>query len=100
MGGRDLPTVGDQVLCFVMVETREAVERIDEIAATPGLDGIYVGPADLALGLGLPPDLDKTDPEHAAAVQTILESCNRHGIIAGIQCGNTFGRIGSHRPPD
>jgi len=31
--------MGDSVLCFVMVETREAVEKIDEIAGTPGLDG-------------------------------------------------------------
>lgn len=86
MGSRDIATVGDTVLCFAMVETRQALERIDEIAATPGLDGIYIGPADLALGLGLAPDLDKTEPEHVAAVQTILKSCRRHGIIAGIQC--------------
>ena len=52
------------------------------------LDGIYVGPADLALGLGLPPNLDKEEPEHVAAVQKILAACNRNKIIAGIQCGN------------
>jgi 4-hydroxy-2-oxoheptanedioate aldolase len=88
MKSRELPVIGGEVLCFVMVETREAVERIDEIAATPGLDGIYIGPADLALGLGLPPNLDKTEPEHAAAVEAILASCKRHGIIPGIQCGS------------
>jgi 4-hydroxy-2-oxoheptanedioate aldolase len=88
MKSRELPVLGGEVLCFVMVETREAVSRIDEIAATPGLDGIYVGPADLALGLGLPPNLDKTEPEHAAAVESILASCRRHGIVAGIQCGS------------
>jgi 4-hydroxy-2-oxoheptanedioate aldolase len=87
MGSRDITVVGDEVLCFVMVETREGVERIDEIAATPGLDGIYVGPADLALGLGLPPDLDKQEPEHVEAVERILDACRRHKIIAGIQCG-------------
>ena len=37
--------MGESVLCFVMVETREAVEKIDKIAGTPGLDGIYVGPS-------------------------------------------------------
>jgi 4-hydroxy-2-oxoheptanedioate aldolase len=88
MGSRDIDVVGDSVLCFVMVETREGVERIDEIAATPGLDGIYVGPADLALGLGLPPNLDKEEPEHVAAVAKILDACRRHKIIAGIQCGS------------
>jgi 4-hydroxy-2-oxoheptanedioate aldolase len=88
MDSRDMAAVGDSVLCFVMVETRVAVERIDEIAATPGLDGIYIGPADLALGLGLPPNLDKEEPEHVAAVAKILAACRRHKIIAGIQCGS------------
>jgi len=88
MDTRDISVVGDGVLCFVMVETREAVERIDEIASTPGLDGIYIGPADLALGMGLPPNLDKEEPEHVAAVNRILEACKRHGIVAGIQCGS------------
>jgi 4-hydroxy-2-oxoheptanedioate aldolase len=87
MEARDIETVGDTVVCFAMVETREALERIDEIASTPGLDGIYIGPADLALGLGLAPDLDKTEPEHAAAVERILRACQRNKIIAGIQCG-------------
>jgi 4-hydroxy-2-oxoheptanedioate aldolase len=86
MDARDVPTLGDTVVCFVMVETREALERIDEIASTPGLDGIYVGPADLALGLGLAPDLDKTEPEHVEAVERILQACRRNKIIAGIQC--------------
>jgi 4-hydroxy-2-oxoheptanedioate aldolase len=87
MESRDIAVVGDSVLCFVMVETREGVENVDAIAGTPGLDGIYVGPADLALGLGLPPNLDKEEPEHVAAVERILAACNRHGIIGGIQCG-------------
>src|SRR6267142_430064 len=84
----DVAVMGDGVLCFVMVETREGVERVDEIASTPGLDGIYVGPADLALGLGLPPNLDKEEPEHVAAVERILKSCQKYGIVPGIQCGN------------
>jgi 4-hydroxy-2-oxoheptanedioate aldolase len=88
MGSRDIGVVGDEVLCFVMVETKEGVEQIDEIASTPGLDGIYIGPADLALGLGLPPDLDKEEPEHVAAVEKILRACQAHNIIPGIQCGS------------
>src|SRR5258708_3818191 len=88
LDSRDVAVVGDSMLCFVMVETRDAVERIDEIASTPGLDGIYVGPADLALGLGLPPNLDKEEPEHVAAVERVLQACREHGIVAGIQCGS------------
>lgn len=85
---RDAKTLGDSVLCFVMVETREGLDNIDDIAATPGLDGIYIGPADLALGLGLPPDLDKKEPEHVAAVERIYAACKRNNIVAGIQCAS------------
>ncbi len=88
LGTTDLAVLGDGVLCLVMVETREGLEQVEAIAATPGLDGIYVGPADLALGLGLSPDLDKREPEHVAAVERILQACNRHGLIAGIQCSH------------
>lgn len=88
VGGRDIAALGDRVLCFAMVETREALQNIEAIAGTPGLDGIYIGPADLALGLGLPPDLDKTEPEHAAAVEAIQAACRRNGIVAGIQCAS------------
>ena len=84
IGSRDPDDLGGEVLCLVMVETREALERVDEIAATPGLDGVYIGPSDLALSLGLPPTLEIMEGEHAAAVQRIREACHEHGIAAGI----------------
>jgi len=88
MNSRDIAVLGDEVLCFAMVETREGLAKLDEIVSTPGLDGIYIGPADLALGLGLSPDLDKSEPEHVAAVDSILAACQRHGLVPGIQCGS------------
>jgi 4-hydroxy-2-oxoheptanedioate aldolase len=88
MRARDAQTLGSTVLCLVMIETAEGVRNVEEIASTPGLDGIYIGPADLALGLGLPPDLDKDEPEHVAAVEAIRAACERHGVVAGIQCGS------------
>jgi 4-hydroxy-2-oxoheptanedioate aldolase len=84
IGSRDPEDLAGQVLCIVMVETREALERVGEIAATPGLDGIYIGPSDLALSLGLPPTLDVTEDAHVEAVRQIREACHRHGIAAGI----------------
>jgi 4-hydroxy-2-oxoheptanedioate aldolase len=86
IGSRDPEDLGGEVLCFVMVETREALERVDEIAATPGLDGIYIGPSDLALSLGLAPTLEPTESEHVDAVRRIREACREHGIVAGIHC--------------
>ena len=84
IGSRDPEDLGGEVLCLVMVETREALERVEEIAATPGLDGIYIGPADLALSLGLSPTLDIQEGEHAEAVERIREACHANGIAAGI----------------
>jgi 4-hydroxy-2-oxoheptanedioate aldolase len=86
IGSRDPEELGGEVLCLVMVETREALERVDEIAATPGVDGIYIGPSDLALSLGLPPTLEVTEGEHVEAVRRIREACREHGIAAGIHC--------------
>ena len=84
IGSRDPEKLGGEVVCLVMVETREALERVGEIAATPGLDGIYIGPSDLALSLGLPPTLEIMEGEHAEAVERIREACHRNGIAAGI----------------
>ena len=84
IGSRDPEELGGEVVCLVMVETREALERVEEIAGTPGLDGIYVGPSDLALSLGLPPTLEVAEDEHAEAVRRISEACHERGIAAGI----------------
>jgi 4-hydroxy-2-oxoheptanedioate aldolase len=84
IGTREPEELGSGVLCLVMVETGEGLERVDEIAATPGLDGIYIGPSDLALSLGLPPTLDVREEEHAEAIERIREACHRNGIAAGI----------------
>lgn len=88
LGTRSPEALQSEPVSIVMVESREGLENVDEIAATPGVDAIYIGPADLALALGLPPDLDKDEPEHVAAVARIRDACLRHGIVAGIQCGS------------
>jgi 4-hydroxy-2-oxoheptanedioate aldolase len=84
-GSRDIEDL-EQVVCAVMVETREGLEGVDEIAATPGLDAVYVGPADLALALGLAPGYQRPEPEHEAAIEAIAEACRRHGVTMGIHC--------------
>jgi 4-hydroxy-2-oxoheptanedioate aldolase len=71
-----------------MIETREALEQSEAIAATPGLDGIYIGPSDLALSLGLPPTLEITEDIHVEAVGRVRAACEAHGIVAGIHSGN------------
>lgn len=87
MGTRD-PHELEQVACIAMVETREGLDNLDAIASVPGLDAIYVGPADLALGLGLPPAYEHDDPVHADAITAIREACARHGVVAGIHAAD------------
>jgi 4-hydroxy-2-oxoheptanedioate aldolase len=74
----------DQIACIVMVETREGIEKVEEIAATPGLGGIYIGPSDLALALGLPPKGDTDNALHLETVGKILAACRKHKVPAGI----------------
>jgi 4-hydroxy-2-oxoheptanedioate aldolase len=78
----------ETVLAFAMVETAEAMKNLDEILSTPGLDGVYVGPADLSISLRgkMPPD--PQGAEVTEAIGVIAEGTRRHGVIAGIHCGS------------
>ncbi len=88
LGSKAPEDLAGDVLCFVMVETREGLERVEEISTTPGLDGIYIGPADLALSLDLAPTLEITEKKHVEAVRQIKEACRENGIACGIHCGS------------
>jgi len=76
----------DTVLTFAMIETQKALDNLDEILTTPGLDAIYVGPADLGLSLGFQPTGDPAEPKVKDAIKTILKAAQRHKIPAGIHC--------------
>jgi 4-hydroxy-2-oxoheptanedioate aldolase len=77
---------GERPLCLVMIETRAGLERAQEIAATPGLDGIYTGPSDLALSLGLQPTIRLEHPPVLEALEVIHAACADAGIVAGVHC--------------
>ena len=68
-------------------QCREAIERADEIISTPGLDAVYVGPSDLSVSMGLAPSYDQGAPEFVAAIERVVECCNRHGVVAGVHAG-------------
>lgn len=84
-GGADYQKHADnEMLCIVMIETAEGVEKMEEIISTPGVDAVYIGPTDLALALGLPPVMDNDDPKHVATVNRVLELCRKHKVIAAM----------------
>ena len=88
-GGSDYAKHSDnEILKLAMIETKEALEKLDEILDTPNLDGIYIGPADLSLALGEEPGFDK--PESTKAyneISRILESAKKRNLFAGIHNG-------------
>ncbi len=78
------------VLAFAMIETAEGVANLDAILATPGLDGVYVGPADLTLGVTqgrLGPGFDREEAEMVEVIQRIAQAARAAGRRAGLHCG-------------
>lgn len=69
---------------FPMIETVQAVDNVDAIAAVPGIAGLYVGPADLSVSMGLPSGMDQTDPRFDAALDAVVAACARNGLIAAV----------------
>ncbi|MCR5090849.1 MAG: hypothetical protein K6C08_15225 [Oscillospiraceae bacterium] len=67
-------------------ETREALEQIEEITAIPGVDGVFVGPCDLSIDLGIP--LQFESPILTEAIKRILAACKAAGKEAWIFAGN------------
>lgn len=88
-GGADYPKhANDEVLTLAMIETKEAMAALDSILAVEGLDGIYVGPADLSNSLGCTPKFDQEEQPVVDAIQSIIKTTKRHGKVAGIHCGS------------
>ncbi|MFM7687124.1 MAG: HpcH/HpaI aldolase family protein [Actinomycetota bacterium] len=74
----------DTVALIPMIETVAALQHLDDILSTPGIDAIYIGPDDLGISLGLPVGTRDEHPVFAEAVQTVLDGCRRHGVVPGI----------------
>jgi 4-hydroxy-2-oxoheptanedioate aldolase len=68
----------ERVLCVAMIETADGFANVEEICATPGLDGVYIGPDDLRISL------NATNGDSAGAVDKIIDACKRHEIVAGL----------------
>ncbi len=84
-GGPDYrPRANETVLALAQIESREALESLDDILAVEGLDGVYVGPADLGLALGCEPRQDSDDPVLLEAVDRVLAAAKARGKIAGM----------------
>ncbi len=87
--GADAFAAAEQAVVFAMIETHEGLERCEALVAVDGLDGLFVGPGDLGLSLGLGPGQDREEPELRDAVARVLAACRGAGKRAGIHAGTT-----------
>jgi 4-hydroxy-2-oxoheptanedioate aldolase len=76
----------DEIIVMAMIETKEGLANLDAICATPGLDAVYIGPADLSYALDMAPRADNPDPVHLATCDKILAAAHKHGIKAVMHC--------------
>jgi 4-hydroxy-2-oxoheptanedioate aldolase len=74
----------DEVLVMPMIETQEALDNIDAILDVPGISGIYIGPSDLGLSLGMKPILDREEPEIFPIYEKLVKATEKRGLFAGI----------------
>ncbi len=71
-----------EIGAIVQIESREAVDDVEAIAAVPGVDALFIGPSDLSHSLGVPGDLDA--PAFRDAVSRVLAAADAHQLAAGI----------------
>jgi 4-hydroxy-2-oxoheptanedioate aldolase len=79
----------ETVITLAMIETGEAVDNLEAILDTPGLDGVYVGPADLSQSLTGKPGVDHTEEPFIGILERIAAETARRGQIAGIHVSST-----------
>jgi 2-keto-3-deoxy-L-rhamnonate aldolase RhmA len=76
--------INREVFLAVQIETKEAVDNVEEIMAVPGVDGCWVGPGDLSFSMDVP----LWSEPHKAAISKVLAACKKLGKIPGIAFGD------------
>lgn len=81
----------DSIVCLAMIETADGVKNLEEIVATPGIDGVYIGPSDLTIGYTngrLPAGFDREEDEMIEVIKRIKKAAHRAGIKAALHTGS------------
>lgn len=94
MGGY-MDSANRKTLLLPQCETMGCLENIDEILGTDGVDGIFIGPFDLSIALGIPGDF--ANERHINAVAHVLDVCHKHGKLAVMFCGGAEAANGYFR---
>lgn len=87
-GGADYPKhANEEIIPFAMIETKQALDNLDEILKVDGLKAVYIGPADLSNSLGCTPQMDQEEKPVVEAIEMILRKALENGITPGIHNG-------------
>jgi 4-hydroxy-2-oxoheptanedioate aldolase len=81
-----LREANDNIVTIAMIETQEAMDNLDAIAAVPGIDVLFVGPSDLSITLTKGGEIDPHSKVVEAANDKVLAACKKAGKIAGLYC--------------
>ncbi|MGZ6022844.1 MAG: aldolase/citrate lyase family protein, partial [Rhizomicrobium sp.] len=74
----------DRVAVIPMIETAQALAEVSEIAATPGVDALFVGPFDLSIALGLPPGDNDGKPVFDDAIRRVTVAARNAGVATAV----------------
>ena len=80
-----IEATNQNILTFAMIETVDAVQNLDDIAKTRNLKGLYVGPSDLSISMGIKKIADFSNKELLSALKLIVEKCRSYNLISAIQ---------------
>ena len=83
-----LKQANDETVTFAMIETRTALANLDAILATPGIDGVFIGPSDLSITLSNGQSLDPFSKDVDAVCEKVAKAAKNAGKIAGAYTAN------------
>jgi 4-hydroxy-2-oxoheptanedioate aldolase len=89
--GDYLKQANQETLVLAMIETQEALDNLDAIAAVPGLDGLFVGPSDLSIALSNGAKIDRLGDATIAAMKKVVAACKKNNLVPGAFAGNIEG---------
>lgn len=81
-----MESANQESMLVIQIETREALENIEEIVGVPGVDVALIGPNDLSISLGIPGQVDA--PPMREGIQKVIDVCQHHGVYSAIHTSN------------
>src|ERR1700723_4313015 len=86
-------TANEEIVLLPMMETKTAVENMEQILDVEGINGVYIGPSALGFSYGLVPKLDRDEPEILKISEKIVAQCGKRGLYPGIHCSGADGAV-------